>query len=530
MQQATGGNPADGNIVSDVRSVEGLHDRSATSRIAAYLVLATITGLAVLLQFVMAYDVAPPPFTDSAAFIPPAVEFQDGRGLRNPIYPLADTLDSSGDARYLFHGPLFPWLLGSFVLDPTPRSAFLVTALLRSLTLVGFACAACAVITWQSARQGKHTIWMLTLAASLLIAAQAGMQVPQVGRPEALSTVILMVGSLAIFLRRRGPMLLAMVATLGLAGATHPAGAVLVGVLFVGALAYRFCPARAFLDAATVGLGGIVLALVILEASPHGAVDTIQGIRKHLSVIAARTDGGLVSFVRYSFFWWDRFFFFAFILLIFAYGLKLAWAMRGRVRSPWQFWGSIAAVPVLVWLLGIRVPPTNYNLSQFVPFVMLALLSLATILPRPRMLLILLAATGAVSSLALVKLGVELRAAQAAATTYSEARAELQSLLPAQGCILVDTRTWALLDDYRRVRLMSERPEEPPFLKGCEADLPVYFLLVPPRQVACEAPAGMGRTTILVDHHTLPAPSILGYPVTKFPPGFAFCFGRIDPR
>lgn len=56
----------------------------------------------------------PPLDGDAPAYFSPAVEFSLGRGLTNPTWlpPLNDSIDGPNGRRYIYHGFVYPLLIG----------------------------------------------------------------------------------------------------------------------------------------------------------------------------------------------------------------------------------------------------------------------------------------------------------------------------------------------------------------------------------------------------------------------------------
>ena len=79
------------------------------------LPLCIISGLLVLaFSFLASFKSWPLLDGDAPYFMVPAPEFSEGRGLINPVWipPLDDSVDGVGGRRYIYHGFLYPLLIG----------------------------------------------------------------------------------------------------------------------------------------------------------------------------------------------------------------------------------------------------------------------------------------------------------------------------------------------------------------------------------------------------------------------------------
>ncbi len=323
-----------------------------------------LPGLVILSLLAFGASVFPIPSGDSHAFVPPALLLKAGGGLRNPISELARQLDPTGQARYLQYPPLFPWALSRLMARPTPAAAFLAIAGLNAVNVV-----LCALLFARAARSGPWAAALALLGTATLLAGE------QTGRPEVLATLwVLLAIHVHLALPPERSWLPAGV-ILGLLGATHPVGALLLGLLAVLAYAVRLPTGRAL----RVSCGTLAVSLAvftgILAASPFGLRETLEGMRRHGGAVAARgSQGALVTY------WISNpggtLYALPYLLLL----ALLAWRIWRRdlaVRSPVLF--TVALLPLLgvVWRAGIQIPELSYNVLLFAPAVFAANLHLA---------------------------------------------------------------------------------------------------------------------------------------------------------
>jgi hypothetical protein len=200
--------------------------RRARAQYAAVLALAVAALAGLRLAFGLASF--PPPLSDAVFHIPPALSHEAGTGLANPLWDLTATFDTTGQSRFLQYPPLFALTLSALMWEATPRAAFVVIALMDAASL-----ALCGLVFFRLlCLQEERFRW---LTAAIAVAGLAGLTTRFAyhhdGRPEALGTVFVVAAS-AVAMRTSTRLLwLALGVFLGLLGATHPVGAILLAGL-----------------------------------------------------------------------------------------------------------------------------------------------------------------------------------------------------------------------------------------------------------------------------------------------------------
>ena len=165
--------------------------------------------------------------------------------------------------------------------EATPQAAFLIIAGFRLVTLTVMAVMMIWLISRARSQLTLSQHLLVTFTAGVLLMAEAGMHLPLVGRPEALGELFVLGAVICILIQRWLMASLIMAVILGLMGATHPVGAILLGTLLAGRLAYSLKSVEAIKSIAVIAIVGFVITLMLLMISPNGLFDSVQGIGEH---------------------------------------------------------------------------------------------------------------------------------------------------------------------------------------------------------------------------------------------------------
>jgi hypothetical protein len=454
--------------------------------------------------------VYPVPTGDSQAFLPPAILFAQGGGLRNPTAALTRSLDPTGQARYLQYPPLFQLVLARLMPRPEPSAAFLVLGLLSAANLL-----LAALLFGRIAAGAPSPRW-----ASSLAVATAGMGLTtvllgqQTGRPEGLATFWLLLTAHTLALGRPRFVWPLCGLLLGLMGATHPMGGVLLGLLLTLIYAALLPPRVAVACLASILGTSLSVFSAVLAAGPFGIRATLEGIRHHagLTLIGRHSTAGLTPY------WLTNpggtLYALPYLLLV-AMAVPFLLARRHEIRSPWLFTAALALLAVVAWTIGVRSPELSYNLLLLAPLVLAANLWLALRSPRRRPLL--LGATAIVQGAtaigylrALVLFFYFLRQG----AHLDAARRDFQRLLAAtQGPISVTSSLWVLSEDYERLRTLPA--EEPDAATGGILVLQqTYSGLLAPQEIA--------GFRLVEDRFVRHPCKLLGVTLARTVPGYSF--------
>jgi hypothetical protein len=462
------------------------------SRGAAFV----LPALLILSLLAFGATVFPIPSGDSQAFVPPALLLESGGGLRNPISALTRQLDPTGQARYLQYPPLFPWILSLLMARPTPQAAYLAIAGLNAVNVI-----LCALLF---ARAGASSDtqkpgWPAALALLGIATLLTG---EQTGRPEVLATLwVLLAVHVHLGLPAERSWLPAGV-ILGLLGATHPVGGLLLGLLAVLAYAVRLPTVRAL--GAAGGTLAVSLAVFagVLAASPFGLRETLEGLRRHGGAVATRgSQGSLLTY-------WianpgGTFYAIPYLLLL----ALLAWRARERgiaIRSRTLFAAALLPLLAVVWRTGVQIPELSYNVLLFAPVVFAANLRLA----RGPAAALAHGLTGVGYLRYLVLFGLFLTQG----VPLADARAAFHRL-PRAARVAVTPSLWVVAEDYDRMTIFPMADGPPP---GAGA------VLVQQSYTGLASPPALPGYR-LAENHFIPRPGrLLGLRVANTVPGYGY--------
>ncbi|HEY3569711.1 MAG TPA: hypothetical protein VGP73_17390 [Thermoanaerobaculia bacterium] len=466
-----------------------------------------LPGLLILSLLAFGVSVFPIPSGDSHAFVPPALLLKGGGGLRNPISELARELDPTGQARYLQYPPLFPWIVAALMARPTPSAAFLAIAGLNVINVV-----LCVLLFARAAGPGR-----LATAAAALLGIATLLVGEQTGRPEVLATLWVLLAIHAHLALSPERSWLPVGAILGLLGATHPVGALLLGLLAVMAHAARLPTGRALGRSAGTLAVSLAVFAGILAVSPYGLRETLEGLRRHGGAVAARgSQGTLIPY-------WitnpgGTLYALPYLLLI----ALLAWRAARRelpVRSPALLAAVLLPLLAVAWRTGVQVPELSYNVLLFAPAVFAANLRLAggeagRWPDRGAALAHGLTGLGYLRQLVLFGLfltqGIPL----------AEARGAFRRL-PAQARVAVTPSLWVVAEDYERMTVF-------PLAEGPRAGQDAVMVQQSYTGLTSPPPLPGYR---MVENRFLPRPGrLLGIKVANTVPGYGYAVYRPDPE
>lgn len=405
--------------------------------LAPVLLLATLLAASFL---VFAAHVYPVPTADSYSFLPPALSFEAGRGLRNPMSDLALRLDPTGEARYVQYPPLFQLALALLMTRPTPGAAFLALGALNALNLL--------LSALLLARTASHLPRAATLGAGVgLLGLATGLLGHQMGRPEVLATLWVL---LSIHLHLSLPPERSWAAggvLLGLLGATHPMGGLVLGLLTALSFAARRPTPKALLLAAGTLAVSLSTFALVLALSPFGLRETLAGTLRHAEITLAHRHPGAALTPYWISNPGSTFYALPYLLLVAGLGARAA-ARRVSVCSPALFIALLLPLLAIAWSTGVRTPELTYNLFLFAPAVFAANLALAggrTVHQGAVLLAHGAAAAGYLRTLVLFGFFL------AHGLPLEEAREAFRRVLSEHGRAGVTPSLWVLSEDYERM-------------------------------------------------------------------------------
>ena len=312
----------------------------------------------------------PIPGGDAEAFIPAAVSYSNGVGLKNIIYQLSYDTDILNQGRFCQYPPLFPWVVGALMLDSTTKSAFFILGLFSSISI----CLFTFILTFIVKSTNVSRRYDAAIIASIMIFSYTGMILPMSGRPELLASVFLLLGVIIFTCVKSLYSSVLLGVVLGLLGATHPAGATIAAVVLLLASAYTFSSPKVIQFVLTSFIIAFVTTFTIITLSPNGLTDTLAGISLHSKLQLDRTDSGLLLVLKYWILDPKGFFFGPLILFSFLiFIVKSISIYRENNTTIYYYFCSLLLV-YFFYFFGFRAAPTNYNFILFQPIAYFILL------------------------------------------------------------------------------------------------------------------------------------------------------------
>ena len=309
---------------------------------------------------------------DSQVFLPPALSWAGKGTLVNEVWPSAAILDPTGNRRMIYHGFLYPLILGSLPGTPSPQALGTLLALIQLFAAILFT----LILVRLSHRDGRRPdaiTWFWIVSFSV---AGAYYTYGSPGRPEPLVAVVLYA---ALLIGRRFPVdwrIRGVGVLLGIIAALHPFAGGFSAIIAIGGLAWVFPPVRAMKAAIiTGGYAMIAFGLLVTFVYPYSFDDWIFGTIR-MGKVALRPSG--LESLR-PVYWWTNgpnWFFPATLGLIAAGGLVLL--RRHRPASSLLFACAVAAALWTSYQFVFVPYWATYNLVVFLPLGLLGVFFLLT--------------------------------------------------------------------------------------------------------------------------------------------------------
>lgn len=286
-------------------------------RFAKYNVL---TGMAIcaaaFLTVIQTVNFPFVPFTDAICFLPQAVKFAQGDGLRN-VYQFAYLPDGA----YVWHGFLFPLVLGGVFGTDTYIKVTLALAVLNALNIVllGYA----LVRLTSDWKPGLSLVFVM-----VCLLAQVGFLQGILGRPETLSSLLFSCGLLLWTFRPSLVVYGLIGVVIGMLAVTSPLPAVYAGgFAFIGILTRETRPSALLGSAAVVGAAALLAVTLAFCFYPYTLGQWLWGMEQHAkNVIKDHGAGTTLAAIMRQFF-----------------------ISSGRLMMGPVFAGSLAAAGYIVW-------------------------------------------------------------------------------------------------------------------------------------------------------------------------------------
>jgi hypothetical protein len=234
------------------------------------ILLGSVICAAALFAFIQAAAFPFVPFTDAVCFLPQAVKFAQGEGLRN-VYMLTYLPDGA----FVWHGFLFPLVLGGvFGTDTYIKVSFALAFLNAANVLILGAALVRFTSVWKPILR-----WTFV---TLCVLTQVGFLQGVLGRPESLSSLLIACGLLAWTFRPSLAVYIILGLLTGLLAVTSPVPAVFAASFLVAAVLLREERIGAVLKVGAV-LGVAALAAIALAFLfyPYSLAQWIWGLQQH---------------------------------------------------------------------------------------------------------------------------------------------------------------------------------------------------------------------------------------------------------
>ena len=214
------------------------------------------------------------PFTDAICFLPQAVNFAQGDGLRN-VY----TFNYISDGAYIWHGFLFPLILGGVFKASNYEKVTLALAVINFLNVVILGGALMRMTS--KIPCAKRSLFLI---ACLL--AQVGFLQGVIGRPETLSSLLISIGLLIWSYGVSNLICIFLGLITGLLAVTSPLSMVSAGLCLAIAIAYR--TKWNFKTLAKYGFIPVFTAIAVYSSFlfyPYTFEQWLWGLEKHASSV-----------------------------------------------------------------------------------------------------------------------------------------------------------------------------------------------------------------------------------------------------
>lgn len=254
-----------------------LHTFSSLHSKVAFLVFVSLFLSA--FYVVSAYYVYPAPGGDSLFYTQPAVNLASGQGLRIPLFNdeqyMDNKIDLTGQRRYLQFPPLQPLLIGYVMQLPTPQGAFLAIALINIAVIF-----LSSIVLYKAATVDKPLTWFSVLLISLCLFGIASTIDQEGGRPEILARLFLVSALVSILYINPKYHWLTLGVLLGLLGATHPMGSLIIGSLLIMFFGVKYGYKKALTYTFGSSLASLLIFVAVMKISPFGITEKLDAMRK----------------------------------------------------------------------------------------------------------------------------------------------------------------------------------------------------------------------------------------------------------
>lgn len=470
-------------------------------KILFWVVAASLCGFFIAAGF-FSYD---PPSTDSNGFAPAAIYFKQGNGFTNPIYQRAYDVDNQ--ARFVYHGPLYPLALAFLMPRADAYGAILITRLFNAASFLIGALFIYYVSFW---REQTALGWIVSIVSLFALATVTWTDL----RPESLASIFLGCGILTLYLTNTSIWSCALVGLC--AGAlmlTQPAIFLIASAALLMFWGWRFNLWQIAFNYLFVGLtAAVVVGAFFIFVYPFPFSDWIAGMRTHASIAFIPTDLSMVI----PFLILTPNIPMAGIVLLYGIVIGIFYARlhKGRITCAPAFFIGAMGLILSLWFFTLSVATHNYVLAGVWPLVLGGIVYLSSDKEHSRaiisIVLLGILSLGAFRQVALfsfyLKHGVGL----------TEARSKFSDFAAKNpGIIATSDSMWTLSEDYSRMINALKGANDENLVKR-----PDFYVLQQYRSGNLDPPEIGGWQ--LLENGFLPAPRMFGIRVGNTPPGYQY--------
>lgn len=219
----------------------------------------------------------PIPLGDAEIMLPPAMEMAAGRGLRNPFWITAHTIDPN-ETRLIYHGYLLQILAGSIL--PSKEPGRFLPHFLLSVNL-GLVLSA-SILAWQMWRRIAAPSWSLAIALGSIPVLAAAMGAGSASRPEVLAAIPITLAASYGVMHSGQRFAVASGIAVGISGLISPLTGVHSAIALVAAHGWRNEKSAAAWNSLLSGVtAGVVTICGFCFVYPFPFADWLHGMAEH---------------------------------------------------------------------------------------------------------------------------------------------------------------------------------------------------------------------------------------------------------
>lgn len=329
-----------------------------------------LTFILCCLLLLMGWFAYPLPGTDSACFIPPAINLKNGFGLTNPADIHTQLTDLAGQSRFMYYPPLFQLVLSVLMVHGNATFALFTIAVIGSVALLLNGFLLTLPLKEHSGLGMKICIALSLLGlCTYLLGGTAG-------RPEVLSMVFITMNAYILLASQSRYKSLLSGCLLGFTAATHPVASLFSAVM-IGLYFLILEPLKKFWKPLLICYGmAIPMLFSLLMLSPYPLSEHWAAMKRHAEQVVVPGFMQDCSLMVSMFIanpnatFYGLLFLVAFAIL----GIFIFWKPQFERVKCLLIGIGYCGLLILTWYLCIRVPFRNYNLLEFVPLAFLTVL------------------------------------------------------------------------------------------------------------------------------------------------------------